>query len=211
MGTHIYVAEDDHVIGLFVLQDQIKTSSLEAVHQLKKMHKQVILLTGDNQTNAQELAKRLGIENVYSDVLPEDKVNVIIDLKKKGHRVAMVGDGINDAPALETANVGIALGSGTQIAIESAGIILINDAPIDVAKALNLAKMTVNNIKWNLFWAFFYNVLMIPMAAGVFNFALFNYFRLNPMLASALMSLSSLFVVINALLIKRLNFKGRTH
>lgn len=199
VGTHIYVAEDEHVIGLFVLQDQIKTSSLEAVHQLKRMHKQVILLTGDNQTNAQELAKRLGIENVFSDVLPEDKVNVIIDLKKKGHRVAMVGDGINDAPALETANVGIALGSGTQIAIESAGIILINDAPIDVAKALNLAKKTVNNIKWNLFWAFFYNIIMIPLAAGVFM--QFNL-SLNPMIASLFMSVSSIFVVLNALTIR---------
>lgn len=198
IGTYIFVSEDTKLLGVFVLQDQIKSSSLSAVKSLKKQH-QVILLTGDNALNAQELAKRVGIDQVYSDVLPEHKVQVVNDLKAKGAKVAMVGDGINDAPALESANVGIALGSGTQIAIESAGIILVNDAPIDVARSIHLAKNVVNNIKWNLFWAFSYNIVMIPLAAGVF--AVLNVY-LSPMLASILMSISSIFVVLNALTIR---------
>ena len=168
VGTHIFVSKNEKLLGFFVLTDGIKESALLAVQALRKHHKQVILLTGDNQINAAALANKVGIDQVYSDVLPADKVNVVESLKAKGHKVAMVGDGINDAPALESAHVGIALGSGTQIAIESAGIILVNDAPIDVYRALNLATKVVRNIKWNLFWAFFYNVIMIPLAAGVF-------------------------------------------
>ena len=199
VGTHIYVSEDDNLVGLFVLTDVIKDSSYEAVIALRKHHKKVVLLTGDNRINAEALAKKVGIDIVYSDVLPEDKVNVIKKLKEAGAKVVMVGDGINDAPALETANVGIALGSGTQIAIESAGIILVNDAPIDVFKAINLADKVVSNIKWNLFWAFFYNIIMIPLAAGLF----INWgYQLTPMIASIFMSLSSIFVVLNALTIR---------
>ncbi|HKM02798.1 MAG TPA: heavy metal translocating P-type ATPase [Bacilli bacterium] len=199
VGTHIYVSEDDNLVGLFVLTDVIKESSYEAVIALRKHHKKVVLLTGDNRINAEALAKKVGIDIVYSDVLPEDKVNVIKKLKEDGAKVVMVGDGINDAPALETANVGIALGSGTQIAIESAGIILVNDAPIDVFKAINLADKVVSNIKWNLFWAFFYNIIMIPLAAGLF----INWgYQLTPMIASIFMSLSSIFVVLNALTIR---------
>ena len=199
VGTHIYVSEDDNLVGLFVLTDVIKESSYEAVIALRKHHKKVVLLTGDNRINAEALAKKVGIDIVYSDVLPEDKVNVIKKLKEAGAKVVMVGDGINDAPALETANVGIALGSGTQIAIESAGIILVNDAPIDVFKAINLADKVVSNIKWNLFWAFFYNIIMIPLAAGLF----INWgYQLTPMIASIFMSLSSIFVVLNALTIR---------
>ncbi|MGE4341685.1 MAG: heavy metal translocating P-type ATPase [Bacilli bacterium] len=199
VGTHIFVSKNEKLLGFFVLTDGIKESALLAVQALRKHHKQVILLTGDNQINAAALANKVGIEQVYSDVLPADKVNVVESLKAKGHKVAMVGDGINDAPALESAHVGIALGSGTQIAIESAGIILVNDAPIDVYRALNLATKVVRNIKWNLFWAFFYNVIMIPLAAGVFM--RFGY-QLTPMIASIFMSVSSIFVVLNALTIR---------
>jgi len=199
IGTHIYVSEDSVLIGLFVLTDGIKESSFTAVQALKKSHKNVVLLTGDNEINARALAQKLNIDTVYSDVLPKDKVNVIKQLKEQGAKVAMVGDGINDAPALETADVGIALGSGTQIAIESAGIILINDAPIDVYRAIKLATKVVHNIKWNLFWAFFYNIIMIPLAAGLF---MHWGYLLTPMLASVFMSISSIFVVVNALTIR---------
>ena len=126
----------------------------------------------------------------------------IAAIQAKGLKVAMVGDGINDSPALEQSDVGIALGSGTQIALDSADIILVNDDPYDVIKAMHLAMKVVKTIKWNLFWAFFYNILMIPLAAGVFSFA---HLHLNPMIASALMSISSIFVVVNALFIKRIN------
>lgn len=211
VGTHIYVARNQEVLGAFVMQDDVKASSKDAVEALNKLGIQTILLTGDNEHNARYLADMVGIKDVYSNVLPGEKARKVAEIQANHLKVAMVGDGINDAPALEQSDVGIAIGSGTQIALDSADIILVNDDPYDVVKAIKLANKVTKTIKWNLFWAFFYNVLMIPMAAGVFNFALFNYFRLNPMLASALMSLSSLFVVINALLIKRLNFKGKIH
>lgn len=199
IGTHIFVSEDKEQVGVFVLKDQIKESSKVAIEKLISEGYDVILLTGDNKTNAFDLAARLGIKHVYSDVLPEDKVQAVIDLKKEGKKVVMVGDGINDAPALETADVGISLGSGTQIAIDSAGIILVNDAPIDVYKASKLSKVVIRNIKWNLFWAFFYNIIMIPLAAGLF--AGLGY-QLTPMIASIFMSISSIFVVLNALRIR---------
>ncbi|MFA5660425.1 MAG: heavy metal translocating P-type ATPase [Bacilli bacterium] len=209
VGTHIYVVRDETVLGAFIMQDDVKPTAIDAVKALNKAGIKTILLTGDNDQNAQYLAKIVGITDVYSNVLPGEKAQKVAEIQAKNLKVAMVGDGINDAPALEQSDVGIAIGSGTQIALDSADIILVNDDPYDVVKAIKLAKKVTITIKWNLFWAFFYNVLMIPMAAGVFNFAFFNYFRLNPMLASALMSLSSIFVVINALLIKRLNLKRR--
>ena len=209
VGTHIYVVRDETVLGAFIMQDDVKPTAIDAVKALNKVGIKTILLTGDNDQNAQYLAKIVGITDVYSNVLPGEKAEKVAEIQAKNLKVAMVGDGINDSPALEQSDVGIAIGSGTQIALDSADIILVNDDPYDVVKAIKLAKKVTKTIKWNLFWAFFYNVLMIPMAAGVFNFAFFNYFRLNPMLASALMSLSSLFVVINALLIKRLNLKRR--
>ncbi len=199
IGTHIYVSRDDKLLGLFVMSDGIKATTSEAVKTLYNQDIDVVLLTGDNKDNAEALANMVGIKRVYSDVLPEDKVNVIKQLKLNNVHVTMVGDGINDAPALETANVGIAIGSGTQIAIESAGIILVNDEPIDVVKSIILAKKVVKNIKWNLFWAFFYNIIMIPLAAGLFRG--FGY-QLTPMIASIFMSISSIFVVLNALTIK---------
>lgn len=210
VGSHIYVVRDETVLGAFIMQDDVKPTATDAVKALNKAGIKTILLTGDNDHNAQYLARIVGITDVYSNVLPGEKAQKVAEIQANKLKVAMVGDGINDAPALEQSDVGIAIGSGTQIALDSADIILVNDDPYDVVKAIKLAKKVTKTIKWNLFWAFFYNVLMIPMAAGVFNFAVFNYFRLNPMLASALMSLSSLFVVINALLIKRLNLKRRT-
>lgn len=207
IGTHIYVAKDGVMLGAFILQDDIKASAHLTILELQKMGIEPILLTGDNKENALYLANILGIKEVYSEVLPSEKAMKIANIQQNGYKVAMVGDGINDAPALEQSDVGIALGSGTQIALDSADIILVNDDPYDVLKAIKLAKKVTSTIKWNLFWAFFYNVIMIPVAAGLFNFSIFNYFTLNPMIASALMSVSSIFVVVNALFIKRLNMK----
>lgn len=199
IGTHIFVAENGVQVGVFVLKDQIKESSKDAIEKLVHAGYDVILLTGDNKTNANDLAARLGLTHIISDVLPEEKVKVIQELKAQGKKVVMVGDGINDAPALETSDIGISLGSGTQIAIDSAGIILVNDAPIDVYKSLKLSKIVIKNIKWNLFWAFFYNIIMIPLAAGVFSGL---GYQLSPMIASIFMSISSIFVVLNALRIR---------
>ncbi len=207
IGTHIYVAKNGVYLGAFILQDDIKESSLLTIEELKKAGIRPILLTGDNAQNATHLAQKLGILEVYSEVLPDEKAKTVALIQSHGLTVAMVGDGINDAPALEQSNIGIALGSGTQIALDSADIILVNDDPYDVLRAIKLAKKVTKTIKWNLFWAFFYNIIMIPMAAGLFNFAIFNHFVLNPMIASALMSVSSIFVVINALFIKRLKMK----
>lgn len=204
IGTHIYVAVGTEVFGAFVLQDEIKESAIQTITELKSAGVKTILLTGDNRQNALHLAKIVGIDEVYSDVLPSEKAAKVAEIQAGGYKVAMVGDGINDAPALEQSDVGLAIGSGTQIALDSADVILVNDNPYDVVRASKLARKVTSTIKWNLFWAFFYNAIMIPMAAGVFNFQVFNYFTLNPMIASALMSVSSIFVVTNALLIKRL-------
>ncbi len=207
IGTHIYVAAGTNVLGAFVLQDEIKESATATIKALNDRGIKTILLTGDNHDNAMHLAAIVGISEVHSDVLPSEKASIVAAIQAKGLNVAMVGDGINDAPALEQSDVGLAIGSGTQIALDSADIILVNDNPYDVLQAVRLATKVTKTIKWNLFWAFFYNIIMIPMAAGLFNFQVFNYFRLNPMIASALMSVSSIFVVTNALLIKRLKLK----
>ena len=157
----------------------------------------VVMLTGDNRLSAQAIGKQLGIENIISDVLPGDKEACVRNLQEKGHKVAMVGDGINDAPALARADIGIAIGAGTDIAIESADIVLMKNSLGDAVNAIKLSRAVIKNIKMNLFWAFFYNVLGIPIAAG----ALYPLtgLLLSPMLGSLAMSLSSLFVVTNAL------------
>lgn len=209
IGTHIYVAAGTNVLGAFVLQDEIKESTTATIKALNDRGIKTILLTGDNHDNAMHLAAIVGISEVHSDVLPSEKASLVAAIQATGLKVAMVGDGINDAPALEQSDVGLAIGSGTQIALDSADVILVNDNPYDVLQAVRLATKVTKTIKWNLFWAFFYNIIMIPMAAGLFNFAVFNYFRLNPMIASALMSVSSIFVVTNALLIKRLKLNRR--
>ena len=195
--TPLLFSKSGKVIGVIAAADTVRKSSLEAVKNLREMGLDVVMLTGDNRLSAQAIGKQLGIENIISDVLPGDKEACIRNLQEKGHKVAMVGDGINDAPALARADIGIAIGAGTDIAIESADIVLMKNSLGDAVNAIKLSRAVIKNIKINLFWAFFYNVLGIPIAAG----ALYPLtgLLLSPMLGSLAMSLSSLFVVTNAL------------
>ncbi|RVU54633.1 copper-translocating P-type ATPase [Anaerosphaera multitolerans] len=199
--TTIYFADEDSVIGIISLSDTLKDSSKEAVEELKSMGIKVAMVTGDNKKTAETLGEQLGLDEVYSEVLPAQKEQIVREHIEKGQRVCFVGDGINDAPSLARADIGVAIGAGTDIAIESADVVLIKSSLLDLINAIKLSKATIRNIKQNLFWAFFYNTIGIPIAAGLF----FNSFglKLNPMLAAFAMSLSSLFVVTNAL---RLNF-----
>ena len=199
--TPIYVANEHELLSLIAVADPLKATSPEAVRRLKAMGLQVIMLTGDNAKTAQALAAEAGIDQVISDVLPADKAQVVADLQAKGLKVAMVGDGINDAPALAQADVGLAIGRGTDVAIESADMVLMGSDLISVATAIKLSQATIRNIKENLFWAFAYNVLGIPVAMGVLH--LFGGPLLNPMLAGAAMSFSSVSVIVNALRLRR--------
>ena len=199
--TPIYVANEHELLGLIAVADPLKETSPEAVRRLKAMGLQVIMLTGDNAKTAQALAAEAGIDQVISDVLPADKAQVVADLQAKGLKVAMVGDGINDAPALAQADVGLAIGRGTDVAIESADMVLMGSDLTSVATAIKLSQATIRNIKENLFWAFAYNVLGIPVAMGVLH--LFGGPLLNPMLAGAAMSFSSVSVILNALRLRR--------
>jgi Cu+-exporting ATPase len=200
-NTTIFVARNNKVVMLISIADSIRNDSLSAISTLKSLGKEVILLTGDNEIVAKYTASLLGINKFYANVKPENKLEKIEELQKNGKKVAMIGDGINDAPALKQADVGIAIGAGTDIAIESADIILIKSSLLDVVSAIELSKKVVQNIKGNLFWAFFYNVIGIPLAAGVLFFNPI-YVELNPMIASVAMSLSSITVVLNALRLK---------
>ena len=199
--TPIYVGNREEILGLIAVADPLKATSPEAVRRLKAMGLQVIMLTGDNAKTAQALAAEAGIDQVISDVLPADKAQVVADLQAKGLKVAMVGDGINDAPALAQADVGLAIGRGTDVAIESADMVLMGSDLTSVATAIKLSQATIRNIKENLFWAFAYNVLGIPIAMGVLH--LFGGPLLNPMLAGAAMSFSSVSVILNALRLRR--------
>ncbi len=199
--TPIYVANEHELLGLIAVADPLKETSPEAVRRLKAMGLQVIMLTGDNAKTAQALAAEAGIDQVISDVLPADKAQVVADLQAKGLKVAMVGDGINDAPALAQADVGLAIGRGTDVAIESADMVLMGSDLTSVSTAIKLSQATIRNIKENLFWAFAYNVLGIPVAMGVLH--LFGGPLLNPMLAGAAMSFSSVSVIVNALRLRR--------
>ena len=199
--TPIYVANREEILGLIAVADPLKATSPEAVRRLKAMGLQVIMLTGDNAKTAQALAAEAGIDQVISDVLPADKAQVVADLQAQGLKVAMVGDGINDAPALAQADVGLAIGRGTDVAIESADMVLMGSDLTSVATAIKLSQATIRNIKENLFWAFAYNVLGIPVAMGVLH--LFGGPLLNPMLAGAAMSFSSVSVIVNALRLRR--------
>ena len=195
--TPLYFAAGGKYLGAIVAADVLKSDSAAAVEAMHKLHLDVVMLTGDNEKTAKAIAAQAGITHVISDVLPGDKAGVVKKLQAEGHRVLMVGDGINDAPALVTADVGMAIGAGTDIALDSADVVLMTGSLSGVAGAVELSKATIRNIKQNLFWAFFYNALCIPVAAG----ALYPAFgwQLSPMLGAAAMSMSSVFVVSNAL------------
>lgn len=201
--TPMYLALDKQLIGIIAVADTVKPTSKSAVDALQKLGMTVVMLTGDNQRTAQAIARQVGITQVISEVLPEEKAQQIVALQQTGKKVAMVGDGINDAPALVQAEVGIAIGSGTDVAIESADIVLMRSDLTDVARALHLSQATMKTIKENLFWAFAYNVLGIPVAMGVLH--LVGGPLLNPMIAGAAMSFSSVSVVLNALRLKRVD------
>ena len=199
--TPMYIAINNKLSGIIAVADTVKENSKAAIEELKKMNVNVAMITGDNKKTAEAIAKSVGIDIVLAEVLPEDKANEVKKLQKQNRKVAMVGDGINDAPALVQADVGIAIGSGTDVAIESADIVLMKSDLKDVVTAIRLSKATIKNIKENLFWAFGYNVLGIPVAMGVLH--IFGGPLLNPMIAAAAMSFSSVSVLLNALRLKK--------
>lgn len=202
--TPMYIAINKEIKGIIAVADVVKVSSKKAIETLHKMGIKTVMITGDNENTAKAIAKEVGIDNVLAEVLPKDKAKSIKKLQDENKKVAMVGDGINDAPALAKADIGIAIGSGSDVAIESGDIVLIRSDLMDVSKAIKLSKATIRNIKQNLFWAFVYNVLGIPVAMGVLH--IFGGPLLNPMIAAAAMSLSSISVLLNALRLK--NFKA---
>ncbi len=200
--TLIFVTADQKLIGIFAVADIIKADSIEAIKQLEKMGLKTVMLTGDNNVTANAIAKKLGVDTVYAQVMPDQKAAYVKRFMDYGKKVIMVGDGINDAPALTQADVGIAIGSGTDIAIKCADVVLVKNSISDVATAVKLSHRVMKTIRQNLFWAFCYNCLGIPVAAGVL-YAFFNGPLLNPMIAAAAMSLSSVSVVTNALRLNR--------
>ncbi|MCG2730420.1 MAG: heavy metal translocating P-type ATPase, partial [Acetobacterium sp.] len=203
--TPLLIAWDQSVKGIIAVADTIKENSNLAVAQLKAMGINVYMLTGDNERTAVAIGKKVNIDNVVANVLPHEKSTMIKNLQSQGHQVIMVGDGINDAPALAQSDVGIAIGDGTDVAIESADVVLMQNDLMNIVSAIQLSKATLRNIKQNLFWAFIYNVIGIPLAAGIFYipFGL----KLNPMFAAGAMSLSSVSVVLNALSLKTFKTK----
>jgi Cu+-exporting ATPase len=200
--TVMFVVVDRLVAGLIGVADPVKPSTPEAIRMLHDDGVKIVMLTGDNRTTAEAVAKKLGIDEIQAEVLPEQKIEVVKRLQSEGHIVAMAGDGVNDAPALAQAHVGIAMGTGTDVAIESAGVTLVKGDLRGIVKARRLSRATMRNIRQNLFFAFIYNVLGIPIAAG----ALYPFFGilLSPMIASVAMTFSSVSVISNALRLNRL-------
>jgi Cu+-exporting ATPase len=199
--TVMFVAVDDRPAGLLGVADPIKSTTPDAIRELHGQGVTIVMLTGDNRTTAEAVAKKLDIDEVVAEVLPDQKGEVIKRLQDEGRTVAMAGDGINDAPALVQAHVGIAMGTGTDVAIESAGVTLVKGDLRGIVRARRLSRATMRNIKQNLFWAFVYNLLGVPIAAGI----LYPFFGilLSPMLAAAAMSFSSVSVIGNALRLRR--------
>jgi Cu+-exporting ATPase len=204
--TSMYIALDNHLVGIIAVADKVKTSSRMAIEVLQEMGIEVAMITGDNRKTALAVGREVGIDRILAEVLPGDKAKEIQRIQEEEKKVAMVGDGINDAPALVQSDVGIAIGTGTDVAIESANIVLMSSDLIDVPTAIKLSKKTITNVKQNLAWAFLYNSMLIPVAAGVL--VPFGGPTLNPMLAAGAMGLSSLSVLGNALRLKR--FKARS-
>jgi Cu2+-exporting ATPase len=203
--TVILTAVDDRLQGAFALADTVRPSSREAVRRLTSMGMQVVMLTGDNHTTAKRIAAELGIKSVFADVLPGDKAAKLQELQAKGKRVAMVGDGINDGPALVQADVGIAIGAGTDVAMETADVVLTKSDPLDVAKIVLLSRATRKKMKQNLWWAAGYNIIAFPIAAGILY--PFIGLILRPEIGAIAMSGSSLIVALNALSLKRVKVK----
>ena len=204
----MYIAKDDSLYALMAAADAVKPTSRRAIEQLKSLGVEVYMLTGDNASTASAVAASVGIDHVLSDVLPDGKASEVQKLQSQGKRVAMVGDGINDAPALVQADIGMAIGTGTDVAVESADVVLMRGDLSAVSAAIALSRATIQNIRQNLFWAFAYNVVGIPFAAGVFY--AFGGPLLTPVFAGAAMALSSVSVVSNALRLKRFRWKDKT-
>ncbi len=207
--SFIFLFDDKEVIGLITISDKIKETSKFAIKQFKKMKINTVMLTGDNQSAASLVKNNVIVDEVFYELTPANKASIITKFQKEGHKVLMIGDGINDSVALTSADVGMALGAGTDVAIESADIVLVKNDLLDAVNAVMLSKKTMKNIKMNLFWAFFYNIIGIPIAAGIF-YPLFNL-KLNPMIASLAMSFSSVFVCLNALRLrkfKKIEYRG---
>jgi len=200
--TAMILAVDKKALGIIATADVLRKDSSKAVRKLQKMGVEVIMLTGDNEQTAKAIAKKVGIKKVLANILPEEKSKALKKLQKEGKIVGMVGDGINDAPALTQANVGIAIGSGTDVAIEAGNVVLVKDDLMDVACFMKLSKKTMSKIKQNLFFAFFYNVLGIPIAAGIL-YPFLHTIIVSPVIAAVAMVTSDICVVGNSLLLKR--------
>jgi Cu2+-exporting ATPase len=199
-GNDIVVERDGVMLGTISVADAIRPESKEAINNLKKNGVRVVMITGDSEETAARVAHELDLDEYFARVLPEDKVKKVKELQAKGKKVAMVGDGVNDAPALTQADLGLAIGAGTNVAIESAGIILVKSDPRDIVKIFNLSRLTYNKMIQNLFWATGYNVVAIPLAAGVLAS---RGIILQPALAAVLMSVSTVIVALNAILLRK--------
>ena len=199
--TLMAIAIDGKIAGVVAVADPIKPSAKKTIEKMKELGLEVAMITGDNKKTADAIGKELGIDRIFAEVLPEEKSNYVKKLQDEGKFVAMVGDGVNDAPALAQADIGIAIGAGTDVAIETANIVLMKSDPSDILRAIRLSKATVTKMKQNLVWASIYNVLAIPIAAGI----LYPRFgiTLRPEFSALLMSLSSIIVAVNAVLLKR--------